>query len=122
TLPPDMIQIRELGFLANPLTAVVLPNTLETVLADTIAQLQDQGILVFTYPLAPQIVRPRPLLGAFQFGILGPPGNYSVLASTNLSTWMELDVVSNPLGAINFTDETSHNPQRFYRVARVADP
>src|SRR6185295_2152676 len=88
TLPPDMQQLMGIFANGNPLTTFVLSETLAaTNLAGTVATLQNQGVNVFTYPLAVQLVRPRPLEGAFQFGITGPPGVYSVLGSTNLTTW-----------------------------------
>ena len=50
-------------------------------------------------------------------GITGPPGVYSVLNSTNLTTWSVMGVVSNPLGSVNFHDVTTKVlPQKFYRV------
>jgi hypothetical protein len=57
------------------------------------------------------------LVGAFQFGITGPPGVYDVLGSTDLATWSELGVATNNLGSLNFVDVTAHlSPRKFYRV------
>jgi len=124
TLPPDMTQLIGLGFLANPLTTFVLPETLAaTNLAGDVAALRDQGVSVFTYPLAVQLVRPRQFVGRFQFGITGPPGVYAVLGSTNLAVWSVLGDVNNPLGGINFNDVTANSsPQKFYRALLQSPP
>jgi hypothetical protein len=100
----------------GPLTE--LSETLAaTNLAATVASLRNQGVSVFTYPLAIQLVRPRTLVGAFQFGITGPPGVYAVLGSTDLAVWSALGVATNSLGSINFTDVTANlSPQKFYRA------
>jgi len=118
TLPPDMTQLSSLVLNGNPLVTLVLSEPLAaTTLAGTVATLESQGVSVFTYPLTIQLVKPLPISGAFKFGITGPPGAYGVFASTNLATWAQVGVVSNPLGSINFVDTTSHVfPQRFYRV------
>jgi hypothetical protein len=72
---------------------------------------------VFTYPLAVQLLRPRELVGAFQFRIVGPPGTYTVLISDELAMWSPRAFVTNTLGTINFTDVTAHLSQRrFYRT------
>jgi len=127
TLPPDMTNLVSLSFLANPLTTLVLSEPLAAspnlnVNLGTIASLQNQGVTVFTYPLDVQLVQPLPLVGAFKFGIKGPPGAYTVLVSTNLSVWSVLSAVGNPLGSIIFRDLTaSSSPQRFYR-AQLQNP
>ena len=119
-----MTRLVALSFLSNPLTTLVLSEPLagSTNLAvnfGTVASLRDQGIDVFTYPLAVQLVRPRTLAGAFQFGITGPPGVYAVLESTNLAAWSTLGIVTNDLGSISFTDVTApFSPQKFYRALR----
>jgi formylglycine-generating enzyme required for sulfatase activity len=124
TLPPDMTRLIEFGFLGNPLTTFVLSETLAaTNLAGDVATLQNQGVSVFTYPLTIQLVQPLPLIGAFKFGIKGPPGAYAVFASTDLANWSQIGITSNTLGAINFVDVTSHfYPQRFYRAAMQNPP
>jgi hypothetical protein len=73
---------------------------------------------VFTYPLAVSTVSPRrTLAGAFEFTLTGPPGAYAILGSTDLAAWSALDVVTNSLGSIDFTDATAHlSQQKFYRV------
>ncbi len=123
TLPPDMTHLTSLVLNGNPLTQLVLSELQAATLAETIADLQNQGIPVFTYPLTVQLVRPLPLTGAFKIGITGPPGVYSVLGSTNLTTWSAVGIASNTLGAVNFHDVTAHFfPQRFYRAQRQDPP
>jgi hypothetical protein len=117
-LPPDVTRLTSLFLNGNPLTTFVLSEPqAATNLAGTVATLQGLGVTVFTYPLGVQLVRPRQPIGAFQFGILGPPGVYTVLSSTNLADWSELGFTTNRLGAINFTDVTANqSPIKFYRV------
>ena len=72
---------------------------------------------MFPYPLTVQLIRLRQPIGAFQFGVTGPPGVYAVLASTDLAVWSEWGAVTNSLGAILFTDVAAHlSPQKFYRA------
>jgi formylglycine-generating enzyme required for sulfatase activity len=123
TLPPDMTRVVDLGFLSNPLILFVLSELAATNLAADVAFLQSQGIPVFTYPLTVQLVKPRPLDGAFQFGITGPPGIYTVLGSTNLAAWSVVRVVTNQVGALTFTDVTGNLiPQKFYRLLLQGSP
>jgi hypothetical protein len=61
--------------------------------------------------------------GAFDFTLTGPPGNYSILGSADLSSWHEVGVATNNLGGIVFTDATTIlAPRRFYRVLRQDPP
>jgi formylglycine-generating enzyme required for sulfatase activity len=124
TLPPDMTQLIGFGFLGNPLVSFVLPEPLAvTNLAGDVAFLREQGVSVFTYPLAVQLLRPRTSIGAFQFGITGPPGVYSVLGSTNLADWSVVGTVTNTLGALNFTDVAAHfSARKFYRALLQTPP
>jgi formylglycine-generating enzyme required for sulfatase activity len=123
TLPPDMTQLIEIGFLSNPLTTFVLSELTATNLAGDVTFLQNHGVSVFTYPLVPRLVRPLMLNGAFKFGIIGPPGVYTVFGCTDLAAWSAVGITTNKLGAINFTDATSHfSPQKFYRAARLDRP
>jgi len=56
----------------NPLTMLVLPQPLATGnLAATVTDLQNQGIPVFTYPLATRLTKLPPSTGAFHFAITG---------------------------------------------------
>jgi hypothetical protein len=117
TLPPDMQQLTGLFVDRNPLTTLVLSEpSAATNLAGPIASLRDQGISVFTYPLAVRLLSPRQTVaGAFQFTLTGPPGVYNVLASSDLATWSELSAATNLLGSVEFTDETTElSAQKFY--------
>ena len=117
TLPPDITRLTSLFLTGNPLTTFVLSELEATNLAAAVSLLRNQGVSVFTYPLAIQLLRPRPLTGAFQFGITGPPGLYAVLGSSNLATWSEIGFASNTPGSISFVDVTAHFfSQRFYRA------
>jgi formylglycine-generating enzyme required for sulfatase activity len=124
TLPPDMTRLTSLvlGLPDNPLTQLVLSEPQAITLAGTVAELQNQGIPVFKYPLTVQLTK-LSLLGAFRFAITGPPGFYTVLSSTNLTSWSVLDIVNNPLGSVFFLDPTAHlSPQKFYRAQPLPSP
>lgn len=109
TLPPDVTKLTSLFVDAEPLTTFVLSEPLATTnLAATVAILRNQGVNVFTYPLAIQLLRPQPLTGAFQFGITGPPGTYGVFASSDFAEWSEVGITSNLVGSISFVDVTAH--------------
>ena len=124
TLAPDMTSLTEVGFLGNPLTSFVLPDFLAvTNLAETVSSMQSQGVSVFAYPVVSQLVRPRQLVGAIQFGITGPPGVYTVLESEDLTAWSVLGDTTNNLGSIAFTDVTAHlSSGRFYRALLQTPP
>src|SRR5262249_17178300 len=108
-LPAALTNLSNLFLSGNSLTTLVLSDSLAaTKLSGLVAVLRNQNVSVFTYPLTIQLLRPRPLTGAFQFGITGPPGVYSVLASTDLADWQPVGIVSNGLGSVSFVDETSH--------------
>jgi hypothetical protein len=118
TLPPDATKLSTLVLDGNPLTTLVLSEPLAaTNLAGTVSTLQNQGVTVFTYPLAIQLIRISEPIGAFQFAINGPPGVYTVLSSTDLAVWSELGTSTNLHGKIVFTDGTANlSPRRFYRA------
>ena len=125
TLTPDTTNLTSLILNGNPLTTLVLcePLAASTNLTETLASLRNQGVSVFTYPLTPRLVRSLMLIGAFKFGITGPPGDYAILASTNLADWNVLRTASNPLGSVNFTDAAANSSTRkFYRVAQQVPP
>jgi hypothetical protein len=103
----------------NPLVTVVLSEPLAaTNLAGTVASLRNQGVSVFTYPLAISLASPRrTLAGAFEFTLNGPPGVYAVLGSADLSGWSETGALTNKFGGAIFTDIASPlSPQKFYRA------
>jgi formylglycine-generating enzyme required for sulfatase activity len=124
TLSPDMTELKEIGFLANPLTSFILSETLAaTNLATLVASLQDQGIPVFTYPLNVRLTNFDLLVGAFKFGITGPPGIYSVASSIDATVWSTFANVTNPLGRIFFRDTTPHeSPLKFYTAFLQSPP
>ncbi len=116
-LPPDMTNLATLDLDGNPLNTLVLSEPSAAKLSNVVSSLENQRVNVITYPLTVQLIRSQQLVGAFHFAISGPPGDYTVLASTDLATWSPLDFVSNSLGKIGFTDTTAHAfPQRFYRA------
>jgi len=128
TLPPDMTQLVSLVLAepANPLTNFVLSELLAatTNMASVVDSLRTQGIPVFTYPLTVRLIpRPQQPIGAFRFGITGPPGVYTVFSSTNLADWGLLGATPNPLGSVVFTDVEAHfSSQKFYRTLLQAPP
>ena len=124
TLPPDMTQLFEFFVGGNPLTTFVVPEPLASAgLASVVDSLRNRGVSVFTYPVTVELVGPHALIGAFEFGITGPPGTYSVLGTTNLSAWMVVGTVKNPLGSVHFTDVPAQSaPQRFYRALLQSPP
>lgn len=124
TLPADMSQLNWLVLNGNPLNTIVLPEPLATnALFYTVAALQNQGVLIYTYPLTIQLIRSRQLIGAFQFAITGPPGVYSISASVDLTNWSDLQIVSNALGAVVVTDGDAHlTTSRFYRASPLTIP
>src|SRR5262249_24071476 len=99
TLPPACTNLIFFFVAGSPITTLILSDQLAaTNLALLVSVLQNQGVSIFTYPLAVQLLRPRPLTGSFQFGITGPPGVYSVLASSDLANWQQVGTASNRLG------------------------
>jgi formylglycine-generating enzyme required for sulfatase activity len=117
TLPPDLVALTGLVLDGNPLTTLVLSEPQAARLADAVAALRSQGVGIYVYPLDTQLLRPRPISGAFQFGLTGPPGVYAISASSDLQTWSQVGVASNDLGAVAFVDATAHSyPQRFYQA------
>jgi formylglycine-generating enzyme required for sulfatase activity/Leucine-rich repeat (LRR) protein len=124
TLPPDMTQLSWLVLNGNPLTTLVLSEPLaSTSLSNTVASLRSEGVSVFTYPLEIQVIRPRQLLGAFQFAITGPPGVYKVMDAADLTVWSEFDVVTNSVGTVVFNDAgVQFTGQKFYKALRQDPP
>ena len=121
TLPPDLTRLGALGYLGNPLNTLVLPDFLaETTLAPELPTLRNLGVQVFTYPPAVQLaLTQQQPIGAFRFALSGPPGDYTILSSTNLADWSVLRPSSIPLGNIFITDTTAQSsPQKFYRAVR----
>jgi formylglycine-generating enzyme required for sulfatase activity len=124
TLPPDLQQLVGLFVGGNSLATFVLSEPLATTgMASVVDSFRNQSVAVFTYPLVAQLVQPLALIGSFKFGIIGPPGVYSVLGSANLETWSTVGFASNPLGSVLFHDVTTNVlPQKYYRVLRQVPP
>jgi len=120
TLPPGLTKLTSLFIDGNPLTTFVLSEPLAaTNLAETVATLRaDNGLSVFTYPLAVQLIAPRQTAGgAFVFAVIGPPGVYAFLGSTNLAAWSELGTATNQFGFARISDAAATlSPQKFYRA------
>src|SRR5213075_1764085 len=104
-LPPDLYRLETLNVGSNPLATFVLSEPLAAAnLADTVAALRNQGVSVFTYPLALRLASPfRTASGAVEFSLTGPPGIYAVQSSTNLAAWSELGTTTNTFGRAVFT-------------------
>ena len=125
TLRPDMTSLTALFVAGNPLTTLVLSEPLAaTSLAATVTALRNQGVQVFTYPVSIRLTFPQQQpIGAFRFGITGPPGAYTVLSSPDLSAWSALAVTTNPLGSVLFADTTAHlSSRKFYRALLQTPP
>lgn len=124
TLTPDIQKLTSLFIDGNSLATLVLSEPLaKTNLAANVLALRNQGVNVFTYPLAVELHQRALLMGAFQFGIAGPPGLYGVLASGDLANWSEVGITSNSTGNVSYVDaDTSAFPRRYYRVLRQNPP
>ena len=117
-LPPDLQQLIGLFVDGNPLTTFVLSEPLAAIgLAGVVDSLRNQGVSVFTYPLAVRITSPLQTTATFKFTLTGPPGIYAVLSSSNLTAWSAQGTATNTLGTVSFTDGSANlSPQKFYRV------
>lgn len=124
-LPPDLTNLTALFVDENPLITLVLPQSLaSSTLAATVTKLQNDGVQVYPYPPVVQLTfPPQQPIGAFRFGITGPPGVYAVYSSTNLTDWSALNLVNNPLGGIYFTDTAVRSfSETFYRAQLLGAP
>ena len=118
-LPLDVTALTWLFLDGNPFESLVLSEPLAAGnLTDAIASLKTQNISVFTYPLTPQLVSPQLTANdAFEFVIIGPPGNYLLLSSPDLITWTELAILTNQFGTIRFVDpQPALSGQKYYRA------
>lgn len=124
SLPAGMTNLSSLSLDGNPLTQLVLSEDEAAHLPGIVATLQNQGIPVYTYPLAVQLTLPKQQpIGAFRFGITGPPGVYAAYSSSNLVDWSAFNFVNNPLGAIfAFDSQAQFSSQKFYRSLLVIPP
>src|SRR5262249_3132078 len=100
TLPAGSTNLTNLFVTGNPLTTLVLSQVQAARLAQTIATLRTQGVSIVTNTPTIQLIQPQRLAAGFQFGISGPPGVYTILASSNLVTWTALGTTTNTLGTV----------------------
>jgi formylglycine-generating enzyme required for sulfatase activity len=123
TFPPDLQQLIGLFVAENPITTFVLSEPLAaTGMASLVDSLRNQGVSVFTYPLAVSLVSPRrTVTGAFEFTLAGPPGNYAILGSANLTAWSPFATMTNQLGSTVFTDAIASR-LKFYRALLPGPP
>ncbi len=125
TLPAGLTNLITLVLDGNPFATFVASEPMAaTQLAAVVATLRNQGVVVFTYPLAIRLLAPLQTVDTFfVFTFTGPPGIYAVLSSTNLTAWSELAAVTNQQGIAVFVDLTSGlSPQKFYRVRQQSPP
>jgi hypothetical protein len=58
--------------------------------------------------------------GGFEFTVIGPPGTYAVLTSTDLRDWTEAGRVTNHLGRVDFAEgQAGVARQTFYRALHL---
>jgi hypothetical protein len=99
---------------------VLSENLATTNLAEAVASLRTQGVIVLPYSLTVEMLPLRQVAGAFQIGVTGPPGVYAISQSFDLVTWNKLVVLTNTLGTITVTDEIDPSaPQKFYEAFRL---
>ncbi len=122
TLPSDLLKLGDLYLPGVPLQRFVLPEPLaQGVLASLVAQLRNQGVSVFTYPLTVRLLALPVTAGApFEFRLNGPPGTYRLQVTEDFSTWTELDPVAyDANGPMQITDPSAGTrPHSFYRALR----
>lgn len=124
-LPSDITELSRLVLDGNPLTQLVLSVSLAgNNLFQTIADLQNAGVSVLTYPLSIQLaLRADSPDGAFRFSLSGPPHEYILLTSADLVDWIIFGPTSVSSGSIVITDTTTHFfPQKFYRAVQQTVP
>jgi internalin A len=119
TLAPDMTQLTSLFVDGNPFTTFVISEPLAaTNLAALVSSLQNQGVSLRRYPLSANLLpAAQPVRGGVKITLTGPPGIYTVLGSTNLTSWNVSGSLTNNLGSAIFTDLDTDRPLRkFYRA------
>jgi hypothetical protein len=118
TLPVGLTSLTSLYLGPNPLKTFVLPETLAFRALGWVASSGNQGVAVYTYPLAVSLNAPqRTLAGALGFALSGPPAVYNILSSTDLIAWNQQGTLTNTLGAVVFTDvQATNSLWKFYRA------
>jgi Leucine-rich repeat (LRR) protein len=118
-LPLDVTNLTFFFVFGNPLESLVVSEPIaDGNLAGEAASLKIQNVSVLTFPLTPQLIAPQQTdTGLFEFVLTGPPGTYSILASSDLVSWTDLVNVTNEIGFARIVDDDSILiPQRFYRA------
>ena len=115
-LPPDTTNLTTLPLDNNPLNFFVLSEPEAAVnLFLTAAALQDLGAFVIKYPLVSRLNSARADFAAgFRFAFVGPPGIYTVFASSDLASWTALGTMTNSLGTAGFIDSAPLSERKFY--------
>ena len=123
-LPPDATNLITLPLEGNPLTRFSLSEPMAAGnLFLTVAAVQGLGGSIITYPLVTQLNSPRASFASgFRFALAGPPGVYTIFASSDLQSWSALGVVTNELGTASFVDPTPLSVRKFYRTLPQAAP
>jgi formylglycine-generating enzyme required for sulfatase activity len=118
TLPPDVQELIGIFAADNPVATFVLSEPLAvTGMASVVASYRNQGVSIFSYPLAVHLVPFAAIEETFEIGIAGPSGVYSVLGSTNLTGWSSIGIASNAFGSVTFHQENDNlSPRTFYRA------
>ena len=106
----------ELGF--NPLSQLILPDVLaKNRLAATVEQLESKNVPVRIYPVIPSLTNLSIQAGSVRFTLNGPPGQYDVLRTENLSSWHVHDSVTNIIGTVEYLRaHSTSNPFSFFRT------
>ena len=120
TVPTGLTSLALLDLSMNPLATLVLPEPIAGHVAPYVGELMRQGVAVYLYPLEVRLVAGPPAVAdTFTFTLAGPPGTYRVQATSDFSTWTDLDVVPNVVGSGVFTDSSVGQGHSFYRVKLV---
>jgi Leucine-rich repeat (LRR) protein len=118
TIPYSLTNLVTLKVVSDPLKQLILPEVLATnSLAALVKDLTNQGVSVLTYPFPPLLRRPTQTPGTFQFDLLGPPGIYDVLHSTDMSSWRPDGVATNLAVSLSYTNSVpAIAGSAYYRV------
>jgi hypothetical protein len=112
-----MTSLALLDLRLNPLATLVLPEPIVGHVSPYVGELTRQGVSVYIYPLEVRLVAAPTVTDKFTFTFAGPPGSYRVQATSDFSTWTDLDEVPNVVGSGVFTDASVAPRQHcFYRV------
>ena len=79
----------------------------------------DQGASAYFYPS--EVILDGSVTeetGSIELTLRGPPGRSSILTADDLSSWRQIAVVTNVVGAARLSD-SMHNPAGFYQARSV---